>query len=521
MNTDTHTVPTQKVVIYCRVSSKGQEEEGHGLHSQESRCRDHARLKGYSVEAVFPDTITGGGDFMKRPGMVALLSFLDAQPNEQFVVIFDDLKRFARDREFHFRLRDAFRARGASVECLNFRFDETPEGEFVETIFAAQGMLERKQNSRQVAQKMQARMQNGYWIHTAPVGYRYEMVKGHGKVLHRDEPLSSIVVEAFEGYATGRFESQAEIKRFFEIHPEFPRNKAGKITQQRVTDILTNPLYTGHICSKRYGIDWLKGHHEPLISLEVFDKVQARRGGVAKAPTRKNIGNDFTLRGFVTCGGCNVPLRSSWSTGRNKHYAYYLCQTKTCDHYGKSIARDKLEADVGDLLKAIEPDPSVLELFKMMFRSAWDQRLAQAAEAVKSAKEQLRQIEKQTDALLNRIMEATNERVIKTYEDKLAGLDATRARLEEQAAKRTVSAGSFEEKLEPALQFLANPSKLWENGHIAVRRAVLRLAFQERLKYHPKQGARTAELALPFKALTGRMINDLKNGARRGLTDSD
>ena len=32
---------------------------------------------------------------MKRPGMVALLSYLDAQPDQNYVVIFDDLKRFA------------------------------------------------------------------------------------------------------------------------------------------------------------------------------------------------------------------------------------------------------------------------------------------------------------------------------------------------------------------------------------------------------------------------------------------
>ena len=89
--------PHKHAVIYCRVSSKSQEEEGHGLESQETRCREHARLKGYTVEAVFPDTITGGGDFMKRPGMVALLSYLDAQPDQNYVVIFDDLKRFARD----------------------------------------------------------------------------------------------------------------------------------------------------------------------------------------------------------------------------------------------------------------------------------------------------------------------------------------------------------------------------------------------------------------------------------------
>ena len=116
---------TKKALIYARVSSKTQEEEGHGLQSQETRCRDHARTNGYEVEAVFPDTITGGGDFMKRPGMVALLSYMDAQPDEDYVVIFDDLKRFARDTRFHLDLREAFRERGATIECLNFKFDET------------------------------------------------------------------------------------------------------------------------------------------------------------------------------------------------------------------------------------------------------------------------------------------------------------------------------------------------------------------------------------------------------------
>jgi len=130
--------------------------------------------------------------------MVHLLSFLDAQPNETFTVIFDDLKRFARDTRFHLDLRDAFRQRGARIECLNFKFDETPEGEFIETIMAAQGALERKQNGRQVAQKMKARMQSGYWIHNPPVGYRYETIKGRGKMLFLDEPFASIIQQGFE-----------------------------------------------------------------------------------------------------------------------------------------------------------------------------------------------------------------------------------------------------------------------------------------------------------------------------------
>lgn len=129
-----------KALVYCRVSSTKQKLEGHGLDSQETRCRHYAEGKGYTVEAVFPDDITGEGDFMKRPGMVALLGYLDAQPareRKNYVVIFDDLKRFARDTEFHIKLRKAFRMRGAQVECLNFRFEDTPEGKFVETIIAA------------------------------------------------------------------------------------------------------------------------------------------------------------------------------------------------------------------------------------------------------------------------------------------------------------------------------------------------------------------------------------------------
>jgi len=40
----------------------------------------------------------------------------------------------------------------------------------------------------------------------------------------RDEPNASIVQEALEGYASGRFESQAEIKRFLESQPLFPKD---------------------------------------------------------------------------------------------------------------------------------------------------------------------------------------------------------------------------------------------------------------------------------------------------------
>ncbi len=506
-----------KALIYCRVSSRAQETDGHGLESQETRCRQHADALGLEVAEVFPDTFTGAGDFMRRPGMVAMLDYIDARPDQEFVVIFDDLKRMSRDTRAFLDLRDAFRLRDVRIECLNFRLEETPEGEFVETIIAAQGALERKQNGRQVGQKMKARMQSGYWIHNPPIGYAYEKVKGRGRMLFRKPPFDAIIREGFEGMASGRFQTDAEVKRFFEGFPDFPRNKHGEVKQQRVTDILTQPVYTGHICSDTYGIHWLKAQHEPLISLETFDKVQERRAGKAKAPKRKNIGDQFALRGIAVCASCEVPLRSSLSKGRHgKHYPYYLCQTKSCEHYGKSIRRDKLEGDVGEIIRTLQPAPKLVELATTMFRHAWNARRDQALEIIRSANRQIGALDKEIDTLLDRIVDASNPRVIKRYEDRIGDLEYEKARLAETLAHQAEPPGSFEEKLEPVLTFLASPWKLWETGHISLRRTVLKLAFADRIKYSRNEGARTPKIALPFRALGAIEGPDLRSGAGGG-----
>ncbi|MGE0279576.1 MAG: recombinase family protein [Rhizobiaceae bacterium] len=508
----------QKALLYCRVSSKSQEEDGHGLDSQEHRCREYAAAKGYEVVEVFPDTRSGGGDFMKRPGMVSLLAYLDAYPDENFVVIFDDLKRYARDTVFHLRLKGEMKLRNAERECLNFKFEDTPEGEFIETVMAAQGELERKQNGRQVAQKMKARMQAGYWVHKKAVGYRYQKVEGRGKMLVPDEPMASIVREGLEGRAIGRFQSDAEVKRYFESFPDFPRDRNGVLTQHRVTEILTQPLYTGYICSETYGIDWLKGHHEPLISLETFDKVQERRRGVAKAPQRKNLGDDFVMRGMAVCADCGVPLRSSWSTGRQKPYAYYLCQTKACESYGKSIPRVKLEGDIGELVRELEPTTTLFTITRAMFAMAWEQRREQAADIIRSGRRQVEAVEKQIESLLTRIMNASNQTVIRSYENKITELERSKLVLAEQLAFQAEPKGKFEEQLEPALTFLANPWKLWQTGNIALRRTVLRLAFAERIQYCRKEGPRTPLIALPFKALKDQTDRQVCFGAQKRLS---
>ncbi len=101
-----HSKPAQrqKALLYCRVSDPKQKHSGHGLESQEQRIRQFAELHQFDVESVFHDDVTGGGDFNKRPAMTRLLDYLKANPRTDYVVIFDDIKRFSRDVYFYWGL---------------------------------------------------------------------------------------------------------------------------------------------------------------------------------------------------------------------------------------------------------------------------------------------------------------------------------------------------------------------------------------------------------------------------------
>lgn len=492
---DTSQVEVAEALIYCRISDKKQRIEGHGLDSQEHRCRKLAEEKGYRVVALFTDDVSGGGNFEHRPGMMQMLEYLEKHRDKRFAVVFDDLKRFARDTLFHWNLRYALKEFGVVLECPNYRFDDSPEGEFVETIFAAQGQLERKQNARQTKQKMQARMECGHWVFPAPPGYAYVGSKGH-KVLTPKEPEASIVRIALENYASGAFQTKAEVCRYLHEHPQY--NK--RMTRQRAHDLLTRVLYAGHLEYKPWNISLRKAQHTPLISFETFQRIQERMKVGAYAPSRKNLNEDFPLRGFVNCE-CGNPLTAGWTKGRSKMYAYYQCQNKICDHYGRSIRRGDIEGEFEALLHTLTPSEELHIVAGKMFRAIWDHWKGLQQGQHEALKQQAATATGKIDQLLDRIVDTDSPTVVKAYEKKIAQLEVQQVITAEKIANSGNSARPFEETYTTALEFLAKPHKLWASERYEDKRAVLKLAFTERITYVRNEGYTTAKTALPFKWL--------------------
>ena len=500
----TSQTPPSRAVIYCRVSSKMQVEEGHGLESQETRCREYATRKGFEVVKTFYEKAVSGGTF-DRPSFNTMLDYVRKSKIEGVVVIIDDISRFARDIEGHWALRRALKETGGTLESPSITFGEDSDSILIENLLASVSQHQRQKNGEQTKNRMRARVMNGYWVFHAPPGFSYEKTKEHGKLLMRTEPLASIIQEALEGFASGRFETQGEVKRFLENQPDFPKDRrTGLVRFEEVVRLMRRVHYAGYIEAPDWGVSLRKGHHTGLISLETFQAVQRRMKEGARVPARKDISADFPLRGFVLCNDCQKPLTACWSTSKTKKkHPYYLCPTKGCVSYRKSIRRDVLEGDFAEVVRALQPSDGLFSLVKAMFKDVWTQRMAQAENMLQGLKREAAQVDKQIENLLDRIVETENPRIIAAYEKRLSKLETDKLVLAEKQQNGVKPAHSFDDLFELATNFLANPWKLWESGQLTLKRTVLRLAFSERIAYCRNKGLRTPKTTLPFKVLEG------------------
>lgn len=474
-------------VIYTRVSSAAQLKRGDGLASQETRCREFAAYKGYSVAEVFEDKGVSGG-LVDRPGIKAMLSWLRNHRNDAPIVIIDDISRLARDLDAHLKLRAAIGSVGAQLESPSIEFGEDSDSQLIENMLASVSQHHRQKNAEQTRHRMYARMKSGYFCFFVPTGFKYVKGQGGGKVLARDEPTATLLQEALEGYASGRFDSQADVRRFLEPHLVFSRDKDGAIHPQRVKNLLTNKIYAGYYEYKPWGIPLTKGNHPTLISWATFQKIQERLESGTTAPQKRATFDDFPLRGTIACGSCGHPMTGYWAKGRNKRYAYYECFQKGCDARRKSIRRDDAEEHFAELLRALTPAKGVIAIATAMFKDIWDGNSATDAQHRDAQKAKLKGLEAKISKAVDQILDTSSEATRCALTSKIDRFEAQSALIREDLAKTTLKGGDFENRFRTAMDFLASPWKYWENGRSEDRQTVLKLAFEAPIPYCRNRG---------------------------------
>lgn len=117
---------------YARVSTKGQDRYGNGLEVQEKQLRDAG------ARIIYYESFTGTKK--DRPELNKLMDVLV----EGDIVIVTKLDRIARSTRDGLAIIDELLDKGVSINILNMgKFDSSPSGELMRTIFLAFAQFER------------------------------------------------------------------------------------------------------------------------------------------------------------------------------------------------------------------------------------------------------------------------------------------------------------------------------------------------------------------------------------------
>ncbi|AOF96498.1 hypothetical protein [Sphingobium sp. RAC03] len=66
-------------------------------------------------------------------------------------------------------------------------------------------------------------------------------------------------------------------------------------------------------------------------------------------------------------------MTANWTKGRNGKYPYYLCRHRSCEMWGKSVARTKIEEAYEALLRAIIPTEEMFNALMLLFKKRWSE----------------------------------------------------------------------------------------------------------------------------------------------------
>jgi recombinase len=325
------TPTTKRAVIYLRVSTRDQakrggETEGFSIPAQREACHRKAKSLGAEVIEEFIDA----GESAKsaqRPELQRMLTYV--KHNTIQLVIVHKVDRLARNRMDDVQINFEIQQAGAQLVSCSENIDETPSGMLLHGIMSSIAEFYSQNLATEAKKGMTQKAKSGGTPGRAPFGYTNTTQRtAEGREVRTvvtDPDRAHWVPWMYERYATGEWTIgmlRDELKAHGVTTLARPKQPARPLTSSMVHSILSNPYYTGLVV---FGGATYQGRHQPLVSTELWSKVEAIRNGRSHAKEKPAIRTHY-LKGSLFCGQCGSPL--SYEISRNRlgnYYQYFYC----------------------------------------------------------------------------------------------------------------------------------------------------------------------------------------------------
>src|SRR5690554_1363298 len=466
--------------LYIRVSTDEQADKGYSQRDQEERLKRFCATNKIAVgQVIYEDH---SAKTFNRPEWVKLLTSLKKKSSKTNIILFTKWDRFSRNAGDAYQMISTLTKLGVEPQAVEQPLDlSIPENKMMLAIYLAAPEVENDRRALNTFYGMRRARKEGRLMGKAPFGYINRSKEDGRKYVALKEPQASAMRWAFNEIAKGVFAVD-------QVRQKMNAQSPTKLSRSAFHVAIRNPLYYGKIFIAKFQDEeahLVQGQHEPLISEELFHKVQLILDGnkrVERPNTKILSDKNLPLRGFLTCPKCGRNLTGSASKGRTNRYYYYHCIASCGFREQAGNANDIFESG----LLQFELNDGIKNILKKLL-------LDNYKKFVQSPINEKKRISEEIDRQNARLSIARNKLLAETidYEEYL---DIKREckekieRLEERLSKDGLNAKkiNIDKSLDRALQSIVNIPKLYREGGISTKQAVIGSIFPEKLEFDGK-----------------------------------
>ena len=391
----------KKTILYRRVSTTDQKENGNSLNTQLHSLRSFAHNNGMDVIEEYQEDFSAKN--FERPEFNRLRDYVIKNPGKVDYILITSWDRFSRDAYEGLGVIRKMRELGVEINSVENWIDHyDPQQLILLMMYLGLPEVDNRVKSQKVTVNMRQGLKEGRWNRAQPLGYipGKDPTNPKKPLMQIDPVKGELVGELFSDFALG-VHSQSDIRKMDKF-------KLLKLSKSNLSRILKNPIYKGIIVVPEYGDEpeeIVDGLHEPLIDTKTWNKVQNCLN-LRKKYTHKQskLNENLPLRGHLECPKCKSNLTGSASKGKsgNRHFYYHCQQNKGCNF---RVNVKDAHTGFDELLESLNPGKEVVDLFKLILEEKFNQSEASTIKQSKSLHKKIEKIDERRTKLLNALLD--------------------------------------------------------------------------------------------------------------------
>ncbi len=318
--------PVQKIryVLYARKSTESEERQVLSIDSQVKEMLELAERDGLEVVEIRRESHSAKESGQRPVYKEILEDVRRGRFNGILTWAPDRLSRNAGDLGSIVDLMDQQLL--MEIRTYGQQFKNSPNEKFLLMILCSQAKLENDNKSINVKRGLRTRVEMGLWPGPAPTGYMKEKRMDRKCETLLDPERAPIIKKMFEKVAYEHW-SGRKIYNWLKFDLNL-RTAVGKkhLSLGNIYKILDNTFYYGVFEYPRQSGNWYTGKHEPIVTKELFDLVQAQ----IKSNVLRVENKEFAFTKMMLCGLCGSGISADEKFKKLKNggvarYVYYGC----------------------------------------------------------------------------------------------------------------------------------------------------------------------------------------------------